>query len=463
MSIGAEPGSVSRPSFRNVSGGEEIAVTDEVEAARAVRETLEHRRKGNGKLIGLAGMSRHGKTEFAKQVRDRRKFGPDEIRQYAAGKTHGGFVNLYRLPGEELFRRDVLIDLAGEDFHEFGRYASDVPLVMQRVLWPVLPHLDGLVVFIALPYLWDAWNQVERQGALRPPTAAELRSTEEATADMLNSTMLLLKYALVARQVKRLSRNHPGLVRPSGHAGPWAPERHAVDEAFKSLEPMELPVFVAFSKSDLCCTPSRRGGLRTPPLPVNGTQQYHARVRPEATDPLVLAMQAFPRLYEFLSKHVRYFKFDFIHVIRDTTPNPNASEAPGIGEGGEPELKGVESALEFLGDHGWGFAAGGTVKAIDWSRRRDPDRWRRENLRAALGETSDAQPLYIYQGPPEEPPSGETAARRDPPAPAPGRGGGALPFADLPPGNDPRLPPEQAESDFPFNDPDFTTDGNSPF
>jgi hypothetical protein len=406
MSIDAESGPARGTPFVNTSGGREINVKDEAQAAKVVDEILEHRRRGLGKLVGLAGLPRHGKTEFAKQARDNRKFGQEEIREYAQQKTYGGMVNVYFLPGEQ--RRDVLIDLAGEDFQDFGRYSSGIPDVMQRILWPALPRLDGLVMFVALPLLWDAWNHPDGTGGALDPTVQQVRITEETTAEMINSTTLLLKYAMVARQLGRVRKTHPNLklTKPEGHSGLWAPDRHTIDEAFKAVGALDIPVFIAFSKADLCETVIHPTGLRTPPLPANAKAQYHARIQPELSDPLVLGMQAFPRLHEFLSKHVRYFKYDFVQVIRDASQLPSADHAPLLGQGGVADLRGVESALEFVADHPWGIGSPGTVKAVEWSRRTDPDRWTRGGMQKALGQTWAAtMPTFAYMSaPPASPP-----------------------------------------------------------
>jgi hypothetical protein len=404
MSIDVESGPARGTPFRNTSGGREINITDEAQAAGVVEEILDHRRRGLGKLVGLAGLPRHGKTEFAKQVRDNRKFGQEEIREYTQQKTYGGMVNVYFLPGEQ--RRDVLIDLAGEDFQDFGRYASGIPDVMQRILWPVLPRLDGLVMFVALPLLWDVWNHPDSSGGALDPTAQQVRITEELTAGMINSTTLLLKYAMVARQLDRVRKTHPNLqlTKPEDHPGLWAPERHTIDEAFKAVGALDIPVFIAFSKADLCETVTHPTGLRTPPLPANAKAQYHARIQPELSDPLVLGMQAFPRLHEFLSKHVRYFKYDYVQVIRDFSPLPSAAQAPLLGQGGVTDLRGVESALEFVADHPWGIGSPGTAKAVEWSRRTDPDRWTRAGMQKALGQTWAAtMPTFAYMSAPQPP------------------------------------------------------------
>ncbi|HZG44378.1 MAG TPA: hypothetical protein VEY93_15615, partial [Longimicrobium sp.] len=120
--------------------------------------------------------------------------------------------------------------------------------------------------------------------------------------------------------------------------------------------------------------------------------------------PLVLGMQAFPRLYEFLSKHVRYFKYDFVQVIRDVSQLPSAEQAPLLGQGGVADLRGVESALEFVADHPWGIGSPGTAKAVEWSRRTDPDRWTRDGMQKALGQTSTATiPTFAYLSAPQPP------------------------------------------------------------
>lgn len=438
MSIDVESGPARGTPFVNTSGGKEIRITDEAQAAGVVEEILDHRRRRLGKLVGLVGLPRHGKTEFAKQVRDNRKFGQEEIREYAQQKTYAEMVNVYFLPGEQ--RRDVLIDLAGEDFQEFGRYSSGIPVVMQRILWPVLPKLDGLVVFVALPYLWHEWNHPDGGGGVLEPTAQQVRITEDATAGMINSTLLLLKYAIVAKQLKRVGKAHPNLqlTKPEGHAGLWAPDRHTIDEAFKAAGALDIPVFIAFSKADLCRTVAHPMGLRTPPLPPNAEERYHARIQPKQSDPLILGMQAFPRLHEFLSEHVRYFKYDFVQVIRDTTSNPSPLDAPLIGQGGVASLRGVESALEFVTDHPWGIGSPGTAKAVEWSQRMDPDRWTEDGMQKALGHTEAATPTFAYMpAPPASPPPPK-------PEPVPARVIPLSPIADRDAASEASSPPVSA-------------------
>lgn len=414
MTIDNEPAPSHAAAPAHDAAAETINVNDEAGAREAVAKVLHHRKQGWGKLIGMAGMPRHGKTVFAQQVQGESKFGPEEIVDYKVGKTYGGYVNFYYLPGQ--YRQDVLIDLAGEDFQEFGRYRSDVPLVMKRVLWETLPHLDALIVFVALPILWDEWSRAGGSG----PSDAGIRRTEVATDEMIESTTLLLRYALVAKELDRArkERGRQELTRPTDFMGPWAPTRQAIDGAFKKVAPLDIPVFFAFSKADVCAPPARPHGLTTPPLPPNAKSQYHAYVHPDKTDPLVLGMEAFPKLYKFLSEHVRYFKFDFLNVIRDRRRNPDPLTAPSVGKGGIRELCGAASALEFVAEHGWRLPAGGTAKAVKWARRAHPERWNRDGKRQALGETWDAD---VSEFPPELPeppePGFESEPDRSPPAP----------------------------------------------
>jgi hypothetical protein len=420
MSIDIESGPAREEPYRNPSGAEEISVIDERQVAEEVKEILEHQRRNLGKLVGLVGLPRHGKTEFAKQARDNRKFGREDITEYAVGKTHSAMLNIYFLPGRE--RRDVLIDFAGEDFQDFGRYTSGLPEVMKRFLWPIIPTLDGLVVFVALPYLWNAWNLSDENGKLVNPSEQQVRITEDTTAEMINSITVLLKYALVARQLGRVRKTQPNLklTQPKGYKGFWAPDRHTIDEAFRMVNPLDIPVFIAFSKADLCQTPAHPVGLRTPPLPANGNARYHAHIQPETSDPLILGMQAFPRLHEFLSRYVRYFKYDFVQVLRDHTIDPNPLEAPLIREGGAVDLRGVESVLEFVTDHPWRFGSPGVAKAVEWSRRADPDRWTYDGMQKALGGTSSAAiPAFVDIPAPPVPPVTEPLRFLSAPVPAP--------------------------------------------
>jgi hypothetical protein len=362
------------------SGGDEVPVKDPALAQKLVDELLAHRAKGEGKLIGLAGLSRHGKSEFAKKLRDHLSVNVQSVEDYA--KTYAGFINLYYLPARH--RRDALLDLAGEDFDKFGDpdVAINEIAVMTRLLWPVLAKLDGIVLFVSLPLLWSAWNSVsDETGQRLTPSEADQAATRLQTERMVRSIQTLLKYTIVAKQLKQIRKARPGLYLPATTgAGQPLPTRAVIDDAFKAGGPLSIPVFIAFSKSDLFCTPVRTDGLRTAPLAIGRDRTRQAVITPEGADPLVLGAHAFPDLYRFLEKHVRYFKFDYVQVIHDPSQQPGVDAVKKQAQQqAYADLRGVMPALEFLTEHPWGFPAvfptPGTAATIRFERLRNPKRW----------------------------------------------------------------------------------------
>ncbi|MFL5384014.1 MAG: hypothetical protein ACJ8GN_15945 [Longimicrobiaceae bacterium] len=371
-----EPSQAPLERRTDASGGDYVPVTDPAHAQTLVTELLQHRGQGEGKLIGLAGLSRHGKSEFAKKLRDHLSTGVQSVGDYA--KTYAGYINLYYLPARH--RRDALLDLAGEEFDQFGD--PDVPIrdiaVMTRLLWPVLAKLDGIVLFVSLPLLWSAWNSVdEATGQRLAPSNADQAATRRQTERMVRSIQTLLKYTIVAKQLKQIRNARPALDLPATtEVGQPLPTRAVIDDAFKAGGPLSIPVFIAFSKSDLFRTPLRTDGLRTAPLSIGRDRTRQVVIAPETADPLVLGAHAFPELYRFLEKHVRYFKFDYMQVIHDPSRQPSAEGVDAQAQQrAYADLRGVMPALEFLTEHPWGFPTPGTAAAIQFERRRNPKRW----------------------------------------------------------------------------------------
>jgi hypothetical protein len=339
----------------------ELDVGDDERARNAVHELLEHRRKGRGRIIGIAGLPRHGKTKFADRLREKSAERPGVDLRY--DKTERGRVNIYYIPGPR--EHHVLIDVAGEDFQALGDYSREVPALMRHFLWPVLQRLDGLVLMAALPIVWAGWNSADA-AERRSPDAGEQDEMRQASRRMVDAHRTLLKYALVAANLRKLARRFPRLELDRERA----PGRAQIDDAFQASEPLRAPVAVVFSKADLyaCGT---RPGLHAPPL--HGSEML-PRLDPRLSDPLVLGWRYFPELFEFLMERVRYFKFDFAQALEDRSPAPSPNVASAA-DGDMSTLLGAEPILEFLTVHPWRFPSLSTATAVRLDRRLRPHRW----------------------------------------------------------------------------------------
>jgi hypothetical protein len=313
----------------------------------------------------MAGLPRHGKTKLADRLRERAVVRPGVDLRY--DKTERGRVNIYYIPG----RRDhhVLIDVAGEDFQALGDYSREVPALVRSFLWPVLQRLDGLVLMAALPIVWAGWNDASEER--RTPDPADEEEMRRASRRMVDAHRTLLKYAVVAADLRRLKRKFRRLDLNEEQA----PGRAQVDDAFHGAAQLRAPVVVAFSKADLYASHSRPG-LHTPPLP--GREHIAPPpLHPERCDPLTLARLHFPDLFEFLLEHVRFFKFDFVQALADRSPAPNPNVAA-VADDHIHTLIGAEPALEFITAHPWRFPSISTAAALRLeqrlrSARRDAD------------------------------------------------------------------------------------------
>lgn len=339
----------------------ELDVADDERARRAIEELLEHRRLGRGRIIGIAGLPRHGKTKFADRLRERAAERPGVDLRY--DKTERGRVNIYYIPGRR--QHHVLIDVAGEDFQALGDYGREVPALVRSFLWPVLQRLDGLVLMAALPIVWGGYNSAT-EALRRTPLPGEEEEMQRACRRLVDAHRTLLKYALVAADLRRLRRRFPALALDAQRA----PTRTQVDDAFQAAEPLRAPVAVAFSKADLYATGARQG-LHAPPLPADPAP---APLHPLEADPLVLGWRWFPDLFEFLMHRVRFFKFDFVQAIEDRSPAPNPNVAA-IADAGIGTLLGAEAIFEYLTTHPWWFPSFSTATAIRVDRRLHPQRW----------------------------------------------------------------------------------------
>jgi hypothetical protein len=356
----------------------ELDVTDPRHGSDAVQELLEHRRRGLGKIVGVAGLPRHGKTKLADRLRERYAERPGADLRY--DKTERGEVNIYYVPGRR--EHHVLIDVAGEDFQALGDYDRDLPALMRRFLWPVLQELDGLVLLMALPIVWAGWNDPHLDSRLDPTEQDEI-AMRDARERMVNAHRMLLKYALVAGDLKRLRKALPRL----GLDPVEAPTRNQVDDAFQTAARLKAPVAVAFSKADLYAPGGtdgrpRRSGLYTPDLP-HRSGQPAPPLHPLRTDPLMLGRLHFPELFEFLMARVRHFKFDFVQALEDRSEEPSPHEAAeGKADATRHSLVGGEALLEYVTQHPWRLPGLDASAAIRLDRRLHPRRWDRDALRA---------------------------------------------------------------------------------
>jgi hypothetical protein len=355
----------------------ELDVTDPRHGSDAVQELLEHRRRGLGKIVGMAGLPRHGKTKLADRLRERYAERPGADLRY--DKTERGEVNIYYVPGRR--EHHVLIDVAGEDFQALGDYDRDLPALVRQFLWPVLQELDGLVLLMALPIVWAGWNDPHLDRRLEPTEQDEI-AMRDARERMVNAHRMLLKYALVAQDLTRLRKVMPQL----GLDPLEAPTRNQVDDAFQTAARLKAPVAVAFSKADLYAPRGsdgrpRRSGLYTPDLP-HRSGQPAPPLHPLRTDPLLLGHLHFPELFEFLMERVRYFKFDFVQALEDRSEEPSPHEAAEAqADATRDSLLGGEALLEFATQRPWPAGLDASA-AIRLDRRLHPRRWDRDALRA---------------------------------------------------------------------------------
>ena len=340
-----------------------VQSADRSAAATAVEALAEHRRRRRGKLFGIAGLPRHGKTKLADRLRERAADRPGADLHY--NKTERGDVNIYYLPG----RRDhhVLVDMAGEDYQVLGDYERELPELMGAFLWPVLQRLDGIALLMALPVVWSGWNPGD-DPRRRVPPAGERREMEAAAERMVNAHKMLLKYAVVARFAERLRRK--GRLDLKGNR---PPTRNQVDDAFKRAPKYDRPVAVVLSKADLYVGRAR-DRMHTPDLPRLG-HRTPAGLRPGESEPLLTAATHFPDFLKFLEREVRYFKWSFCQALEDRSPDPDPLDAAADAEPGTDSLIGGEGVVDFLARHPWRVPGLSSAAAIRLDRRLRPDAW----------------------------------------------------------------------------------------
>ncbi len=351
----------------------ELDVNTPEGARAALAEVLEHRRRGRGRIIGIAGPPRHGKTKLADRIREKAVERPGVDLRY--DKTSRGRVNIYYVPGRR--EHHVLIDVAGEDFQLLGDYSRELPALMSEFMWPVLQRMDGLLLLLALPIVWSGWNRPDLDQREEPDQSVrdEMRW---ATAAMVDAHRTLLKYALVARSLRRT----PRLARRFGVQPHRAPSRRQVDDVYQAARPLPYPVLLGFSKADLYASVEGRSGLYAPSPP--GFDRAGPALHPLRTDPLALARVHFPELFDFLMARVRHFKFDFVQALEDDSERPDPQEAR-VPDAPIESLLGGEGALGFLTGHPWrlpGISTRTALRIDRWIRR---GRWESTALEALAG------------------------------------------------------------------------------
>lgn len=339
----------------------------------AIAYLLEHRARGRGRIIGIAGLPRHGKSAFAQRLRVKSAQRPGtDLRYY--NKTRAGDVNMYYIPGRT--EHHVLVDMAGEDFQSLGDYARDVPDLVRKFLWPILRNTDGLILMMALPIVWQPWNPVD--ASARPqPTADEIEAMRREAQRMVDAHVMLLKYALVAEKLDSLRRRFPEL----GLREDEAPGRNQVDDAFRAAGRLRAPVALAFSKADLYRSHGVRRALFTPDIP-RLAEAAAPPLHPRGTDPMLLGRLHFPDLFEFLLRHVRHFKFDFVQVLEDPSDDPFESRTADVGI---DTMIGVDGLFDFLTGHAWAFPGVSTAMAVRLDRLLRPSHWREDALATLRG------------------------------------------------------------------------------
>ena len=342
-----------------------VQAADRSASSTAVEELVEHRRRRRGKLFGIAGLPRHGKTTLADRLRERAADRPGADLRY--NKTERGDVNIYYLPG----RRDhhVLVDMAGEDYQVLGDYERELPELMEAFLWPVLQRLDGLALLMALPVVWSGWNRGD-DPRRRAPSSDEQEEMAAAAERMANAHKMLLKYAVVARFAQRLRRTG-ALKSKAGRP----PTRDQVDDAFKRAPKYDRPVAVVLSKADLY-TGRARDRLHTPDLPRLG-HRTPVGLRPGVSEPLLTAAAHFPDFLEFLERRVRCFKWSFCQALEDRSPEPDPLDAAGDAEPGTNTLIGGDGVVDFLARHPWRAPGLSSAMAIRLDRRIRREAWSR--------------------------------------------------------------------------------------
>ncbi len=303
-------------------------VSEESVLEKQLSELEKHQDRNDGKLFCVAGLPRHGKSTLVKRLYQRHAERMRiDVTYY--DKTETGQVNIYVLPGKT-GERNVLLDMAGEDFQILGEAGEPLPEIMNAFLWPLLQRLDGMALLMALPMVWSGWNDRDRQEL----TPAEVERIQDAEDRMVDAHITLLKYA-------RAAREHPEMET--------APNHEEVDGLSGRSRKYDRPVAVVLSKADLY--KRDRAGLRTPSPGRNGGPPVR-RLVPGKTHPLQAA-EYFRGFRDYLHKGVRHFKWSFCQALEDSSPDADAEDAEDDAQRGTESLVGGEGVIDFLARHPW--------------------------------------------------------------------------------------------------------------
>jgi hypothetical protein len=326
--------------------------------ARAEKEGYE--------LIGMVGLSRHGKSEFLYsfvQMLKRLRGGSltdvdsllkQDVRGTEIQRTDPGAYFEWPVPiGDRLF---MVWDIAGEDFEKVASartFSKDVSDFLCRVL----PHCRGLILTISLPRLWAAWNN--KAGTAATEVDTRLLKTN------VDAYIRFLEFAQVAQTLKR-----KGGVTDTSYL-----TDDRVREVLKHAPLLDIPIVINLSMADVCVT------TRTPKVPAPLDRALgglgilpSVSCDPNKVDPFVLAYLYLEPLFKHLEKHVRWFKFDFSH----------AYESGDIDKRDDLRVpRGCQSMHMFLNEMNWGsrlvplgrYFRWSTGRYFRWYRRLRPGAW----------------------------------------------------------------------------------------
>lgn len=345
--------------------------------------------KNGFRLCAVAGLSRHGKSEFMKSlaVRVPREYGgppPDtrEIEQMdrMVKSTDPGTYYGWRIraAGQSFF----FWDIAGEDFASLVSREGDVawrpePLLMEFLL-NVLPLCRGILLCVALNLLWAPWQEEEGSkvaGDRAQSVAKRFDGDKErrSQADLDTSKAAYVRYLELAHYAS-LKHSQSG---PTSIPASTDEISQALDKAVTSGRPLEVPVLVSFTMSD---TYFRSGGLASPPtitsndIPRRG-ELPSVPIYPDRDDPHAVARLFFPELLKHLETHVRWFKFDFSQAYQTGSlqKKPVARDSRGCFE-----------SFEFLMRMNWRSRWGSTKLLRRMQRLAYPSARNEEGVRTIL-------------------------------------------------------------------------------
>jgi hypothetical protein len=314
-------------------------------------------------LVGMVGLSQHGKSEFMysflKAMARRRgrdsaqgsgvlKYGlAEKVERTPPGVFYG-----WRIPVDD--RLFAIWDVAGEDFEKVADQRTlNVSGDIRRFLCRVLPHCRGLILTIALPKLWAAWNDQADQAQIRQTRREKLDSN-------VNAYVRFLEFAQVARSVHR-----PGAASHASSDDYLNDEE--VRRQLRHARPLDIPVVINLSMADACMS------LKTPEeeaprdrgFPLRNVPSM--RVNSEDVDPLMIGYLHMQPLFNHLVRNVRWFKFDFSHAYNSGDIERRPEE--------RREVRGCESMHMFLTEMNWAGRFMSTGTYLRWYRRLRPRQW----------------------------------------------------------------------------------------